>query len=486
MPDHNQEPSRRPRRRWFPCSFGDLNVRPKFLVLHNAFFLILAASVYLTLIPPFEARVASAKARELSLLTRLISEDPTRILPGLKSYNYREGTADALEIPAAARQWMELHPGQVYRDMKNARLYRLTPDTGQFRRIDAPNEFYDEVVQRAKLTLFVVLGVLYGLAILLLELVIMPRYVYGPIRRFLDADAAIQRGDRHAELIPEKVIYGDEIGQIMRSRNATVRELRQQERHLEEALEALEVTAEELKTKNAQLEAAKASLEEQDRLASLGLLSASVAHELNTPLAVLQGSIEKLSETVRDPLAQERLARMRRVAQRLKKISESLVDFARRRKQEMGLVPLRSLIDEAWSLVAIDEKSSQISFRNLVDERARVHGNADRLIQVFVNLLRNSLNAIDSEGSITVASKPVTENGRRWTSISVEDNGAGIPEEILPDIFEAFVTTRLDARGTGLGLTVAEGIVTQHGGQITASNRKDGGARLEVKLPAAD
>jgi signal transduction histidine kinase len=67
----------------------------------------------------------------------------------------------------------------------------------------------------------------------------------------------------------------------------------------------------------------------------------------------------------------------------------------------------------------------------------------------------------------------------------VEDNGPGIPEEVLPEIFEAFVTTRLDARGTGLGLTVAEGIVHQHGGSIKASNCPLGGARLEVTLPAA-
>jgi signal transduction histidine kinase len=68
----------------------------------------------------------------------------------------------------------------------------------------------------------------------------------------------------------------------------------------------------------------------------------------------------------------------------------------------------------------------------------------------------------------------------------VEDDGPGIPAELLPNIFEAFVTTRLDARGTGLGLAVAEGIVSQHGGTIEASNRPGGGARLEVRLPAAE
>jgi signal transduction histidine kinase len=70
-------------------------------------------------------------------------------------------------------------------------------------------------------------------------------------------------------------------------------------------------------------------------------------------------------------------------------------------------------------------------------------------------------------------------------SIRVDDDGPGIPEDVLPKIFEAFVSTRLDSRGTGLGLTVAEGIVQQHGGRIVASNRLEGGARLDVRLPVA-
>ena len=68
---------------------------------------------------------------------------------------------------------------------------------------------------------------------------------------------------------------------------------------------------------------------------------------------------------------------------------------------------------------------------------------------------------------------------------SVEDNGPGIPEHVLPDIFEAFITTRLDSRGTGLGLTVSEGIIQQHGGTINASNNPGGGARIEIRLPEA-
>ncbi len=219
---------------------------------------------------------------------------------------------------------------------------------------------------------------------------------------------------------------------------------------------------------------------------SLGLLSASVAHEMNTPLAVLHGSIEKLQETVFDPAARSRLDRMIRVTERLRRISEGLLGFSRVRRQEMTAVGLRALIEEAWHLVAIDEKGSAVSFVNRIPPEATAIGNADRLIQVFVNLLRNALLAVPAGcGEICVAAQRTKLGAQEAVSVTVEDNGPGIPAEVLPEIFDAFVTSRLDSRGTGLGLTVANGIVTQHGGTISASNRPSGGAVLEVVLPAA-
>lgn len=353
--------------------FGDLKVRPKLMVLHNLFFVVLAIGVYLSLYP---------------------------YLPG-----------------------------------------------------------------QGKANLFIVLGTIYVLAVLALETTIMPLYVYRPLRLMLNADQATQHGEREHELIDDNLIPGDEIGQIMRSRNTTILDLRKREDELEDALRKLEA---------------------QDRLVSLGLLSTSVAHELNTPLTVLQGSIEKLTETTRDPAALERLARMLRVTQRIRKISESLVDFARVRKQQMEPVPLRVLIDEAWSLVAIDEKAAEVNFTNGAGPNDIVTGNSDRLIQVFVNLLRNALYAVRPSGKIVVHSKRLTRNAQSWISVAVEDDGPGIPPDVLPDIFEVFVSSRLDAKGTGLGLTIAEGIVHQHGGTIAASNRPTGGALLEVVLPASE
>jgi len=376
------------------------------MVLHNLFFLVLACAAYFSLIPLFEKQVADAREREAAILEQL--------------------------------------PGQT--------------DDPQMERA------YQEAISRAKLTLFLVLGSIYIAAVVLLESAIMPLYVYRPLQRMLEADTATRAGDRKSELIPPVEILGDEIGQIMQSRNDTVSELRRQEDELAAALRRLE---------------------EQDRLVSLGLLSASVAHELNTPLAVLHGSIEKLIETTKDSHTLERLARMQRVTQRLRTISESLVDFAKVRKQHAEPVAVRGLVDEAWSLVAIDPRVLGLSFTNLVDPEERVMGNPDRLVQVFVNVLRNAVNAVESPGgTVDVRARRVKRAGEPGVAVAVEDNGPGIPTDVLPDIFDAFVTTRLDARGTGLGLTVAEGIVTQHGGAITAANRHDGGACLEVWLPA--
>lgn len=383
------------------------------MVLHNLFFLVLTCAAYFSVIPLFEKLVSDARGHEIAILK---------------------------QVPQLPSQ------------------------------LALSQESYQRAVARAKLTLFLVLGSIYVLAVLVLESAIMPLYVYRPLRRMLAADAATQAGEHERELIPPEDILGDEIGQIMRSRNDTVSTLRQREEELAAALQRLE---------------------EQDRLVSLGLLSASVAHEMNTPLAVLNGSIEKLIETTRDPHALERLDRMQRVAQRLRRISESLVDFAKVRKDLMEPVSVRPVIEEAWSLVAIDEKSSTVEFLNQVDAADRVIGNSDRLVQVFVNLLRNALNALDSttaggvlRGRIEVRTRKQSRGRQPWMSIVVQDNGPGIPADVLPDIFDAFVTTRLDARGTGLGLTVAEGIVTQHGGSITANNRPEGGACLEVSLPA--
>ena len=476
---HRSGNSESKRQRGLAGRFGDLRVRYKLMVLHNLLFILLTTSVYLTLEPFVANRLQQAQARESSLILDSFRHmTPEHGEELLRDYDLRTGSADDFGLPPAALRSLHLDRDTLWRASSlSEHIYKAIPDSERIYRITLPTSFYSELLLSAKKVVLSVLAIVYLLAVFFLELVILPRYVYGPIRLMLDADDAAHAGNRAEEIVAEQSIPGDEIGQIMRSRNQTVRELRAREDDLESA-------AQDLQTKNEMLESAKRSLEAQDRLVSLGLLSASVAHEMNTPLAVLHGSIEKLLETTADAHARSRLERMKRVTERLRQISAGLLDFALVRRREHGPVELRPLVDEAWQLVAIDDKSAEAQFENLVAAGEYVHGNGGQLVQVFVNLLRNALNAVGRNGQIQAGSRARSLDGRPAFSVYVDDNGPGIPPEVLPDIFDAFVTTRLDAHGTGLGLTVAEGIVNQHDGAITASNRSGGGARLEVVLPA--
>jgi len=445
--------------------FRDLRVRPKLIVLHNVFFLILACAVYYSVIPLVEEYVATSRQREAALLGEVFLEQRSDLpSAGIMPEDREYGSAAQLAVPAAVRAWLEEHPQETRLDSAYPGvLYRWDAVSGEYGRLRFDDSSFELIVSQARISLFAALGVIYLLAVAMLEFVIMPRYVYEPITAHLDADQAVQEGNREEELIAEEEIPGDEIGDIMRSRNATVRMLREKE---------------------ANLESAKQGMAAQDRLATIGLLSASVAHELNTPLSVIEGSVEKLIETAGSGPDQERLKRIRKMSHRLLRISEGLVGFSRVHTPETREpVALRALLDEAWALLAIDERAGKITFENRIEPELTVLGDYDRLMQVFVNLLRNGMMAFDAEGRIVVQASPLQKDGRSWMSIRVDDDGPGIPEDVLPNIFEAFVSTRLDSRGTGLGLTVAEGIVQQHGGRIVASNRPEGGARLDVRLP---
>ena len=116
---------------------------------------MLSVSVYLALIPAFERRVATAKTIEISLITEIFAADrPLLRLPKIATYDYREGSADQLQLPPEIQSWLDAHPGEVWQNTPNSDiLYRKDPKTGLYRRITLPNLVYDDVVERAKVTL---------------------------------------------------------------------------------------------------------------------------------------------------------------------------------------------------------------------------------------------------------------------------------------------------------------------------------------------
>ena len=218
----------------------DLRVRQKLMVFHNLFFLILSAAVYFALIPPVAARLDQAQHREINLILELFQRVDTTSAKQLGDYELLYGTPEALKVPAEGQQWLEAHPSDIYGDETLGEWVYKKGDGGKYWRLRLPHSFYREIITGIRFALFAILGGVYILAVLALERFILPRYVYHPIQVLLDADAATLRGDRENEIIEEAQIPGDEVGQIMRSRNATVLDLRKREDDLETAKHNLE------------------------------------------------------------------------------------------------------------------------------------------------------------------------------------------------------------------------------------------------------
>jgi signal transduction histidine kinase len=273
----------------------------------------------------------------------------------------------------------------------------------------------------------------------------------------------------------------------MRSRNETVRALRSHEAALGHALARIEEAATELKAKNHLLETARRNLADADRLASIGMMSAGIAHELNTPLSVLKGIAEQIHHKPAAGVEPARAELMLRVVQRLERLSEGLLDFARVRPPETQSAPLRNLAEEAITLVGLDRGKSAggaVNLVNRVPEGLSAECDADRIVQVLVNVVRNSVDALTesgrASGEVVVEGEEREREGRRWAVLWIRDNGPGIAPEVMSRLFEPFVSTRLDSQGSGLGLAVAEGIVRQHGGVLLARNISAEGAAASV------
>lgn len=359
----------------------------------------------------------------------------------------------------------------------------------------------DAVVRLYVLMTFALLAV-YAFVAAALEIFVLPQHVYQPIRTLLMADEAVREGRTEDEIIPESSIPRDELGEIMRSRNSSVIAMRMHERALAEAAWRLEEVATDLKRKNHLLEMARQNMADADRLASLGLMSAGIAHELNTPLAVLKGMVEKINRGAKNngtvgngggggtaqAVSPEEAALMLRVVGRLERLSEGLLDFARVRPPKSTVTIVRALVDEAWTLVRLDREARDVELVNDIPDHVTAYCDGDRIVQVLVNLLRNAVDAFTPstpQPRIVVAARPaVRDQAGDWVSITIVDNGPGIDAETLSRLFQPFVSTRLDSKGTGLGLAVAEGIVREHGGMLLARNRFDThGAVFEIVLP---
>ena len=243
-------------------------------------------------------------------------------------------------------------------------------------------------------------------------------------------------------------------------------------------------------TPHAQLEAERAELRnkliQSEKLAALGEFIAGVAHELNNPLQSVLGHIELLRATGAFPKALRRdIQRIYREADRAAKIVRNLLVFARSRRLVRKRVSLNAVLSRVFASRGPALRAEGIE---VVRQRwvglPRVTGDPLLLQQAFQNIVINAEQAMRAGGRIETR-KTLVENPPRIV-VELRDTGPGIPEAVLPRIFEPFYATKEVGKGTGLGLAIAYGIVAEHGGQISAANHPEGGAVFTVQLPVEE
>ncbi|HEX8723110.1 MAG TPA: ATP-binding protein [Pyrinomonadaceae bacterium] len=220
---------------------------------------------------------------------------------------------------------------------------------------------------------------------------------------------------------------------------------------------------------------------ESEKLAAVGRLAASIAHEVNNPLEAIKNSLYLLT-TSRDMEKNAKFLEVaRKETERVSHIIRQMLGFARR-SGEVEWVAVNQLIEETLILVEKKMKQGRVEIVRRFDDRLpKVRARADQLRQVFLNLLLNAQQAMEQGGRITVRTSVYEQALQPTVSVQISDTGRGIPEPDLQRIFEPFFSTR--AKGTGLGLWVTQDIVRHHGGRIEATSEEAQGTTFNVILP---
>ncbi len=225
---------------------------------------------------------------------------------------------------------------------------------------------------------------------------------------------------------------------------------------------------------------------QSEKMAAVGQLVSGVAHELNNPLTSIAGLSEFLLQRP-EPSQRDRehVRVINEQAERAAQIVRDLLMFARKGPTEVAEVDLNDVTQRALSLISYEVRLRKVEVEtDFADGLPRVRGDRHQIQQVVLNLLNNAVQAVavlppEQERNVRVSTKQ--EGGH--AVLQVADSGPGIPDELLPRIFDPFVTTKAPGQGTGLGLSITYRIVEDHGGRIAVERAPEGGARFVVTLP---
>ena len=236
---------------------------------------------------------------------------------------------------------------------------------------------------------------------------------------------------------------------------------------------------------NLELQTRQRQLVQSEKLAALGTLLAGVAHELNNPLSNISTSIQILAEEIEEGelgFKKNLIGQIDAQADKARDIVRSLLEFSRVKEFRKEPVLLRGLVEETVRLLR-GQVSGEATVAVEVPQDIVIVADKQRMQQVFLNLIKNALDAVGAEGHVWVNAQRTSAPGEPLIEIVVEDDGPGMAPEVVRKIFDPFFTTKDVGKGSGLGLFVVYDIIESHGGHITVDSRPGNGTAFVIWLP---
>lgn len=316
---------------------------------------------------------------------------------------------------------------------------------------------------------------------------LLQHMIYLPLKD-LEAGAKKISSGQFDQPIP--VRSADEFGRVAGSFNDMTTDLHRARAELHELIEELESKVEE---RSKELLAARAEVAQGEKLASIGVLAAGIAHELNNPLTgVLTFTSLMRKKVLEGSEDAEDLDLVIRETKRCASIIRRLLDFAREKVPVKGFFNLNQVLEDTVRFVERPASLQKIVITMDLDpDLPQIWGDADLIKQVVMNILVNAQQAIDGAGTIAVVTRTYIEKASRQTDekrpsmveLAIKDTGCGIPEANMQRIFDPFFTSKEVGKGTGLGLSVSYGIIKAHGGEIKVASVVGQGTTFRILLP---
>ncbi len=221
-------------------------------------------------------------------------------------------------------------------------------------------------------------------------------------------------------------------------------------------------------------------LRKTERIAELGTVATGMAHEIGTPMNVILGRAEYLMDRVTDETVKKGLQTIVAQVERITRVMNQLLAFARRKPPERGPLVLRDVIENSVEMFQERLAKNRVQVEMQLDEACpKVQADADQMNQVLINLIMNAVHAMPEGGQLRIG----MAQADTMVKVTVADTGHGIPQEVIARVFDPFFTTKEFGKGTGLGLTVVKGIIEEHHGSIIAESLEGKGTTFTILLP---